>query len=416
MPPVNRIDQLIAKLRASKASAAEFERALAEVDRNMLREDEIHVWYEHWGRAAEDRGHVDLAIQRYEGGLARFPGQPSLAHLLRLARERNRVDVVLDQVVKAEGGYSAPAVETALRNMPRAALRPEEAIGWHQAYAAAAMRRNDRNEALARYQAAVAEFPTAGVLRFGLGQELEARGQADTAFAHFAHAPFPSVPAEYVLLMSHYAFLWGRPAEGARLLAPLMNHVLRFDNFDAHFLRARKLPAADRLVRFAIALAYQQGTEALEQLESRISRHLEAFERISCPEIVAELRAARTRDQGPLIAALQTKIATPRYNPQEGDRARLLAAQVASGVAAAGSALLKLVERYPAMFNAIAASLCHRAGDAAGELRYLRQLSSDGLLSIPSSDVVAYALLPYSERMRARHIELRREAAARRHA
>src|SRR5688500_16528010 len=118
MPPANRVHDLLDELTRRRVSADDRERALELLDRDGLRDDELAVWYEAYGAAAEERGEMDLAVRRYEEGLARLPRHPSLPTRLRAARALNRVDTLLAVVQRERGGYNPRAVEAALRGMP----------------------------------------------------------------------------------------------------------------------------------------------------------------------------------------------------------------------------------------------------------------------------------------------------------
>jgi hypothetical protein len=149
--------------------------------------------------------------------------------------------------------------------LSRVELRPDEAITWHLEYAVAAMHRNDRDDALSRCRAGLSEYPDAGVLRFGLGQELEARG-ADAAFTEFVHTSYPSVSARSCSSWRNSAAL-GAPPPRAR----------------GSWMRSWRM-------------------------ESRLARHFSVFHHAGVHELEAELHAARTQDFEPLIAVLEQEL------------------------------------------------------------------------------------------------------------
>jgi hypothetical protein len=89
MPLINRVHDLVSKLDRSGASPPMLEQALADLDRTALQEDELKAWYEYWGRAAEDRGDVSLAIRPFRKAATRATNAPAhcdLPTLCRIAR------------------------------------------------------------------------------------------------------------------------------------------------------------------------------------------------------------------------------------------------------------------------------------------------------------------------------------------
>lgn len=371
MPPANRVHDLLDQLTKRRASAHDRERALDRLDRDDLRDDELAAWYEAYGTAAEERGEIDLAIQRYEEGLARFPRHPSLPTRLRAAQVVNRVDTLLARVQREQDGYNPRAVEAALRGMRRANLRPEEAVRWHQAYAAAAMQRQDRPEAMARYREGVREFPDADVLRFGLGQELEAIGDVDGAFAEFGRAVYPRMTSEFALFIAQLGFLWGRPTEGLASLEPLLRIVFGVGHgeFDQHFLHVRGLPQADRLARFAMALAHQAAPPIRAQMGRRLAALESSFRRVGLDDVVREIEAFAETGVVPFRDDLEPVNAVMR--------------------------------------TAIEARARRRTGDEAGAARLIGKLDPEAILLTHAASVVAHGLLDEWTEIRQRYVAAR---------
>jgi tetratricopeptide (TPR) repeat protein len=407
MPPINRVQELVAEA-TRRGEMSLVEERLRQMDRAALRKDELELWYEYWGRAAEHRGEIDEAIARYEEGLAAFPRHPILPHLLRAMRERNRVDLLLERLQREKGGYVAAAVDAALARMERSRLRPEEQIAWHQAYAAAAMRLGARPEALARYRAGVESFPDADVLQFGLGLELDFAGDVDGAFAAFARVEPGRVPSEYALVIAQVAFLWRRPSEGLRVLWPLLAPVLGMPDLDEHLLFTRRLPAVPRLVRFAIALASQAGGQALDRLRAHVAPRAAALGRAGHAGLLVEIEALRANDLGPLIELLDREAASQPPGAPAGMRS--LAARLAAGDLEAGLALEAALAAAPSpgpLGTVLAASVRHRAGDRSAERALLGRLRPEDLFALQASTVVEYCLTWYWDTVRGCHVASR---------
>lgn len=409
MPPRNRVSELIHELRArGQHSPEEREHALAQLDPSTLSVDEAKDWYESWGLAASERADVGTAIQRFEEGLARFPDHSSLPTLLRQERARNRVDAALQRSVRSAGQYVPEEVEQALLEARAQSLSADELSAWHQAYSAAAMQRGDRAAALQRYQAGLAEFPNDARLRFGLGQELEAAGNVDAACAEFAQTRYPAVPAEYALVIAQYAFLWNRPEAGVTALAPVVRGMLASSVLDTHFLYARGLPSARRLLGFATGLSAQAGNHRLQQLSALIKPHLARLREEADALTDLEIEVALTRQAAPLLAALEQRTQSATGTQSEYEL-QLLAWRMLERPTSALREEWSRRATGPLRW-AVEAAAAQRRGDAPARDEALEQIPVEQFVALQVSGVVAHGLLPYWDVLRQPYVAARQRA------
>lgn len=181
-------------------------------------------------------------------------------------------------------------------------LAAKEKESYYHLWGIAAFQRGDRATAYERFKQGWKECPGSAQIRFSLGQEHEARGEIGEMFACFDGCTFPAVSSQFMLAAARYAYLWGRPAKGAKYLAPIAEAYFQLGIADDHFVYVRGLPFFSQTWSYLVAFAWMQGSydatdEFLRRSKSklsdydfeRLSRFYEAHKRSDYAEYAAEL-------------------------------------------------------------------------------------------------------------------------------
>jgi hypothetical protein len=208
--------------------------------------------------------------------------------------------------LQREGGIDQ--LEENLKQYDPAKLGPKERESYHHIWGITAFRRGDRAEAFRRFKEGLASFPDSQVLLFSLGQEYEWRREIDQMLACFDRCSFPQLGGNYVMAMARYAYLWDRPAEGAKFLQSIKDAYFKLGIVDDNFLYMRRLPFFGQTWSYLVAFAWMKkdfsmADEFLVSAKARLAEYnydaLESF-----------YRCLKANDYGLEIQRLQNELRT----------------------------------------------------------------------------------------------------------
>ncbi len=320
--------------------------------------------------------------------------------------------------VLGSGGW--PAVEAFLAQLQPAELSDAQRQEWFQFRAISAYQAGDRDQALERYRDAVAHFPDNAQLQFGLGQELEGRGQIDEALAVFAAARFPKVSGKWAMAMVRYCFLWGRPDEGFEHLNPVLHAIYQGRIIDDHFLYTRQYPFFGTLWRTVMALSWQQGGAAPAEARKILGDMAPDLADHDLGYLFEEMNALQSADFGPIITRLEHFLSQqdPGGRVMGLLRMRVAVLRGHSLDPAESRALIEAVPLTQSDFPWVEdvrtlalAELMAREGREADEEALLARFFERQVLLLEPEHLVYFHLLDYNEKLRARYIESKRPSS-----
>jgi hypothetical protein len=204
----------------------------------------------------------------------------------------------------------------ALDRMGYSGLSPKDGESWFHLRGIAEWRQGHPS-ALDWFEKGLDRYPASGLLAFSLGQEWEGRANwsaAEDLFrrVHLGASPeqqrlgLAHVPAQYVMTIVRYCYLWGSFDEGQRQLQTLMNVYGQLGIADDTFLHIRGLPFASEVLRTRCALAILARTpnvasETIAWAKAKLS-DIDLTVDEQC------LRGWLEDDWGPLTAGLRARI------------------------------------------------------------------------------------------------------------
>jgi len=154
-------------------------------------------------------------------------------------KEVNRVDELANKLMKEN---KIALLESELKKIKTFSLSEKEKETWYEMYGIEAFQRNDRVEALKRFQEAYDKYPNSPSIAFSLGQELQHIGDVTKMIAMFDKATFPKVSARHVIFAARYCYLWNRYDKSIEYLIQFLKYFYEVKIADDTFLHIRGLP------------------------------------------------------------------------------------------------------------------------------------------------------------------------------
>ena len=307
------------------------------------------------------------------------------------------------------GGW--PAVEDFLGGFGYDDLTVAQREHWYQYRAVTAYRIGDRDLALSRYYEAVANCSENAQVFFGLGQELEHRGQIDEALAYFDAACFPKLPGHWSMVMIRYCYLWGRPDRGFDHLNPILAAVYQGRVIDDHYLHSQQLPFFGNLWRNVLTFSWQQGDGALSGARNILENMATDLVDQDLSYLFQETDALISGDFGPIIASLEEMLSRPASGPMGWAAMRMAVLKARTLDPADGRALVEAVALTQNDFpwledirTMALAELMGREGRGAEEEELLARFRERQPLLFEPEHLVAFNLLEYNEKLRKHYI------------
>lgn len=165
----------------------------------------------------------------------------------------NRVEDLANKLHQERRGHK---IESSLSKFDYKSLTERERESWHHLMGIEAMRREDSNLALSRFQEAIKAFPDSQMIRFSLAQEQLNRGEINQAFQNFDLCSFPKLPATWALAQARYAYLWNFPVRGMNYIRPIFRAYFELKIADDHFLYTRGLPFFGQTWNYLVCFAW----------------------------------------------------------------------------------------------------------------------------------------------------------------
>jgi tetratricopeptide (TPR) repeat protein len=169
---------------------------------------------------------------------------------------KNRVSEKANELFK---NHQLASLEQELIKLKTENLNLDEQKTWHHFYGVAAFNRNERNEALRRFQLGLEQFPNDLHLQFSLGQEFEFIGEIEKAFELFKKSSFPNSPSKHTLVKARYAYLWSRYDDGLSFLQPIFETYEKLKIIDDTFLYLRGLPFFSETWGYFVSFCFLTG-------------------------------------------------------------------------------------------------------------------------------------------------------------
>jgi hypothetical protein len=329
----------------------------------------------------------------------------------------------LDELAKRHGSTGEfDRLADALDRMGTAGLSPGDGEAWFHLRGVAEWRQG-HPEALDWFKEGLDRFPGSGLLAFWLGQEWEGRGNwpaAERLFHQMRLGAGPEqpilglahVPAQYVMTVVRYCYLWGSFDEAQRQLQTLIDVYGQLHIADDTFLYIRGLPFAGEVLNTRCALAVLAKTPS-------VARDTLAWAETNLTDIDLSLDKLRLQgwlddDWDPFLSALRTQIEVRGGAAQgSGGYATTNLATVearASQTLAEGRALLDAVRLSPQDFPWLADvktlaefALASRFGDEPLRLATQATFLSHQKLLFEPHHAYAFGLLDTQEPLRARY-------------
>ncbi len=162
-----------------------------------------------------------------------------LKERIRIDPRRNIVHELVNQLRQQD---KWDQIEESIKQLaPHSLNKKENEVRFH-ILGLHASRRQQHRQAIQYFQEGLQFVPNSHLLKFSEGQEYIFLKTPRRAFEIFDQCHFPMLPSEYVLKMSHYAYLYDQYERGIDYISEFLPIYLELKNLDDHFLTTRGLP------------------------------------------------------------------------------------------------------------------------------------------------------------------------------
>jgi hypothetical protein len=154
----------------------------------------------------------------------------------------SRRNIVHELVNQLRQENKLDQIEESIKQLaPNSLNKKENEIRFHL-LGLHASRRQQHQEAIHHFQEGLKFVPNSHLLKFFEGQEYIFLRTPRKAFEIFDECHFPMLPSEYILKMSHYAYIYDQYDRGMDYITEFVPTYVELKNLDDHFLATRGLP------------------------------------------------------------------------------------------------------------------------------------------------------------------------------